>query len=42
MEAIKEYLTPAVELIELTEVLTASHVIPEIEEDDNELPKLDW
>ena len=42
MEAIKEYLTPAVELIELTEVLTASYVIPEIEEDDNELPKLEW
>lgn len=38
----KEYLTPNVDILPTLDILTLSQGIPEIGEDDNELPKQDW
>lgn len=38
-----EYLTPYLEILLVkAEVLTSSPEVPDFDEDDNELPKLDW
>lgn len=42
MDKIAEYRSPEIELIAVSDILTSSYDVPEFEEDDNELPKLDW
>lgn len=41
MEKMK-YLAPEMELMPIVDILTESDNVPDFEEDENELPKLDW